>query len=139
MKVSAIDKKVSKNGKDYWLISFEGAKMNAFEWESPSYKIGDDVQTTVDKSGEKWKYVVQKGAAETKPEPKSEAKVTKPEFGDRDDAIMLQVAFKGAVELSIPILQVKPSKVDTQAVIDVTRELYAGLLLLRSSVTREKK
>ena len=129
MKVSNIEQTQGTDGEPRWTYSFEGKKITLTErGESPCCKIGDEYPYEVEiikQQQGRWYYKRKQTTQQSKPT------TTRREWKPKnDDDIMLQVAFKGAVELELHHI-VPEGKVDTQRVLQITGDLFRGLLLMR--------
>jgi hypothetical protein len=117
----------SKDGQPYWVIHFQDKKLTLTEWDvKPNYAEGDELPfevTVVKPEQGKWYY---KKAA-TKVGGKPNIPLTKAAFKD-DDVIMLQTAFKGAVECE-KVWYVPDGKAHCDRVLQNMAELFAGMLL----------
>jgi len=133
VKVTNIEEMPGADGAPRWVFSFEEKKLTLTErGGTPSCNIGDeypyDVEVVKPEKG-KWYYKRRDTAQETKPTEK--AKPTwKP--SKNDDDILLSVAFKGAIELETHHI-IPEGNLDKaiNRVLQATREIHAGLLLLR--------
>ena len=78
----------------------------------------------MEKEGEFWNIK----SAEIAATPQT-SKEPKPSYSNKDDEILMAVAFKGAIELETHL--VPGAEPNTARVLQTTTELYVGLLLLR--------
>lgn len=131
LRVSNIEQMRGTDG-DIWVVSFEDKKLKLTEKEEPSYDVGDILpfQVKVHKPPEgqqgDWYYY----RASSSAPPKQSPKETKTFTYKNDDDIMLQVAFKGAIECE-KVWYVPDGKAHTDRVLENTALLNAGLHLLK--------
>lgn len=139
MKVLNIEEHVKTDGKPYWQVTIPkrdgtASKSPLIEWEKPTYKVGDELPFEVvlikpDKG--EWYYKRKEGS--------TQVSTPKPRYQKTDedrDAIMLQVAFKGAIEAD-GYWYVPDGKSHTDRVIQNTSELFAGLLMMKPEKKEE--
>jgi hypothetical protein len=150
MKVTQIKQQTYKDVKgndktSYW-TEFEGEERTLFTPSKPLFTEGSDIpveslEVKTSKKGKEYFVIPDK--------PKSEP--AKPEIGvpphkdsggfqryqKDDDAIMLQVAFKGVVELDTHHI-VPEGKVNCERVLENTFHIYAGLQLIKAGTYHEK-
>ncbi len=142
--------------KTFWWSEFENEEHALFTPTKPLFTEGSDIPK------ESVELKIPKGLT-TKGEPKKpywviptkpqDAPIKPPEsagvgqkkievspYQKDSDKIMLQVAFKGAVELYNQAHALKPlTVVNAEEVLQITEKLYVGLQFLAASTTREKK
>lgn len=134
-RVSNIEKTIGGDGFDLWVVSFEGKKLTLTEKQQPTYKVGDilpfNLKVIKPPAGQKgdWYYVRADGDSKGQYSPQAR-KPQSTKSTKNDDDIMLQVAFKGAVELE-QHHNPPEGKINTARVIQATSELFAGLILMR--------
>ena len=131
-KVSNIEElHATTDGKPYWVISFEGVKPTGTEWTKPSYAIGTELNVEMVKPEKgKWYYKIVKDSTQAisaaSANAASQSNKASSHTPSYDSAIMLQVAFKGAVEAE-GYWYVPDGKQHTDRVIENTDNLVAGL------------
>ena len=123
--VSNIEQIVATDGNPLWVISFRDKKLTLTERQQPTFKVGGPlpfrVKVVKPPEGEKgnWYY---KRLEATTPTPKD----TGSKYAKNDDAIMLQVAFKGAIEAE-GYWYIPDGKAHTNRILENTLELFNGL------------
>ena len=120
MIVENIEKITTKDGTKLWKVSLEGDDKPLWLRSEPDFSKGHEIpdgSLQISQKGNSWNMKMA-GATERKWQPKN------------DDDILLSVAFKGAIELERHHY-VPAGKIDTGRIIQVTSELFAGLVLIR--------
>jgi hypothetical protein len=133
MKVANIEETVGGNGNPLWVISFVDKKLTLSEWAKPTFSIGDEYpyETELIKPEKGRWYYKRKGTTTQENKPtEDKPKYTPKTYPKNDDDIMLQVAFKGAIELETHH-NPPEGEINTARVIQATSELFAGLILMR--------
>src|SRR4030043_1636938 len=144
MKVTQITeskyKDVKGNDKSSWWTEFEGEERTLFTPTKPLFTEGSDIpieslEVKTSKKGKNYFVIPDKPKSESKPEvgaPTHNARYQK-----EDDAIMLQVAFKGIVELEI---HHAPPGGDAylERVMKNTFNAYAILQMIKAGTYHEK-
>ncbi len=142
--------------KVYWWSEFENEEHSLFTPTKPLFTEGSDILKEslelktpkgLTAKGEPkkpyWVIPDKPKDAPTKPSESAgvgQKKIEVSPYQKDSDKIMLQVAFKGAVELYNQAHAVRPLEIiDTASVLNITEKLYVGLQLLAASTTREKK
>lgn len=121
MKVIEISEVHFKQGGSGWKVGFEETDKVLWLKQKPAYEKGDDIP---DSDLE----VNAKGNYQLKNRPSGGRRDFKP--SKNDDDIMLQVAFKGVIELEKHHF-LPEGKITTGRILQATSELYAGLLVMR--------
>ncbi len=121
-----------KDNMPYWKVQLEGKELPLLDFEQPTYSEGDDMPEDGIKLHQSGNYYMpnkgQSSQGASKPAPKPWAKSNW--TPKNDDDIMLQVAFKGAIELETHHI-VPEGKIDTGRILQATNEMFAGLLMMR--------
>jgi len=122
MKVSNIAEVHFKQGGSGWKVELEGTDKVLWLKQKPDFEKGHDIPDSDLEVNAKGNYQL-KGSRPGSP--KRDFKPSK-----NDDDIMLQVAFKGAIELEKHHF-VPEGKITTGRIMQATSEIYAALLLMR--------
>ena len=113
------------DGKAYWKCTLEGSEYHLLVWNPPQFSEGADIsEDQLEVKGKQGsEYYGLKSSGSPGPKPAGR-------FAKNDDDIMLQVAFKGAIELERHHI-IPEGKINTARVAQATSELFASLVLMR--------
>ena len=138
MKVLNIEELKKTDGSSYWEVTIpkkDGTPSGSplLEWEKPTYNIGEELPfdvVLVKPSNARWYYKRKDTPSQGDRPTEDKPKYTPRTYPKNDDDIMLQVAFKGAIELETHH-NPPEGKINTARVIQATSELFASLILMR--------
>jgi len=145
-RVENIEETTKPDGSACWMVSFAGKKCTFADSDTPTYKIGDELPFALElvkPAQGNWYYKRKETAQASTDKPKTGYAYRAPTGGYQrnDDAIMLQVAFKGAVECD-EFWYVPDGTEHARRVLETTLKLYKGLKEMRdkpNSLVEEAK